>query len=130
MKQKKRRLLIPVIGLLYVMGLGLLGQFKEEFLFDVTPPDSPPTAQAALGDRDFTWEQPGDVYYLQIANTGEESVDVHVKSGFPWPKHILVINPGDTWTLAVENAHHRTHTITFETEEGTPSGTVQVWSIQ
>ena len=37
--------------------------------------------------------------------------------------------PGDTWELAVENARHRTHTITFETEEDTPTGTVAVWSI-
>jgi len=33
-----------------------------------------------------------------------------------------------TWELAVENAHHRTHTITFEPEEDTSIGTVQVWT--
>ena len=57
-------------------------------------------------------------------------MDAHVKCGFPWPGYILTINPGDTWELAVENAHHRPHTVTFENEEGTPSGTVEVWSNQ
>ncbi|MBR2490665.1 MAG: hypothetical protein IKB65_04200 [Ruminiclostridium sp.] len=128
MEQKERRLLIPVICLLFTIGLAILGQFKEEAVFDISLPDAPPTAQRAMEDGDFTWDQIGDTYYIQIKNTGETSVDAHVKCGFPWPGYILTINPGDTWELAVENAHHRPHTITFENEEGTPSGTVQVWT--
>ena len=53
-----------------------------------------------------------------------------MKYGPLWPKYAIIIRPGDTWELAVENALPFTHTITFENEEGTPSGTVEVWSIQ
>ena len=88
------------------------------------------TAQQAMEDGNFTWDQTEDTYFLQIKNTGEASVDAHVKYGFPWPGYILTIAPGDTWELAVENAHHRPHTITFKNEEGTPCGTVEVWSNQ
>lgn len=128
MKAIKRRL-IPILCLLFTIGLAILGQFKEESVFDVVLPDSPPTAQQAMEDGNFTWDQTEDTYFLQIKNTGEASVDTHVKYGFPWPGYILTIAPGDTWELAVGNARHRTHTITFETEEDTPIGTVAVWSI-
>ena len=127
MKELKRRLLIPILCLLFTIGLAILGQFKEESVFDVVLPDSPPTAQQAMEDGNFTWDQTEDTYFLQIKNTGEASVDAHVKYGFPWPGYILTIAPGDTWKLAVEHAHDRVHTITFENEEGTPSGTIQVW---
>lgn len=123
-----RRILLPVVCLLVVIGLGILSQFKEEANFDVTLPDTPPTAQQAMQDGALTWDQTGDTYYLHLENTGETTVEAHIRSGLPWPKSILVINPGDTWELAMENAHHWTHTITFETEEGTPTGTVQVWA--
>ena len=66
---------------------------------------------------------------MRIENTGETSVDAHVKYGFPWPGYILTVGPGETWELAVENAHPATHPVTFEAEEGNPSGTVEVWSI-
>ena len=115
---------------LLAMILGLLGLFKEEPVFDVVPPDSPPTVQTAMEDGNFTWDQTEDTYFLQIENTGEETTKVSVKYGPLWPVYAMIINPGDTWELAVENARHRTHTITFETEEGTPIGTVEVWSIQ
>ena len=109
--------------------LAILGQFKEEPVFDVVLPDSPPTEQIDMAYGALSWNQTEDTYFLQIKNTGEASVDAHVKYGFPWPGYILTINPGDTWELAVENARHRTHTITFETEEDTPIGTVEVWTI-
>jgi len=128
MKEIKRRLLIPVLCLLFTIGLAILGQCKEDARYDITLPNSPPTAQWAMEDGDFTWDQTGDLYYLQIENTGDISIDAHVKYGFPWPGYILTIAPGDTWELAVENAHRRTHTVTFENEEGTPSGTMQVWA--
>ncbi|MBR3752894.1 MAG: hypothetical protein IKK50_07165 [Ruminiclostridium sp.] len=128
MKEIKRRLLIPVLCLLSTIGLSILGQFKEDARYDITLPDSPPTAQWAMEDGDFTWDQTGDLYYLQIENTGEAFTKVSVKDGFPWPGYAMIIRPGDTWELAVENAHHRAHTITFENEEGTPSGTIQVWT--
>ena len=128
MKAIKRRL-IPILCLLFTIGLAILGQFKEEPVFDVVLPDSPPTEQIDMAYGALSWNQTEDTYFLQIKNTGEASVDAHVKYGFPWPGYILTINPGDTWELAVENARHRTHTITFETEEDTPIGTVEVWTI-
>ena len=128
MKAIKRRL-IPILCLLFTIGLAILGQFKEEARYDVTLPNAPPTAQRAMEDGNFTWDQAENTYFLQIENTGEASVDAHVKYGFPWPGYILTIAPGDTWELAVENARHRTHTITFETEEDTPTGMVAVLSI-
>ncbi len=132
MEQKKRRryTFFSVFCLLFTIWLAILGQFKEEPVFDVVLPDSPPTVQTAMEDGNFTWDQTGDLYNLQIENTGDISIDAHVKYGFPWPGYILTIGPGETWELAVENAHHRPHTITFKNEEGTPCGTVEVWSIQ
>ena len=132
MEQKKRRryTFFSVFCLLFTIWLAILGQFKEEPVFDVVLPDSPPTVQTAMEDGNFTWDQTGDLYYLQIENTGEETTKVSVKYGPLWPVYAMIITPGDTWELAVENAHHRAHTITFETEEGTPIGTVEVWSNQ
>ena len=129
MKEKQRHLMIPVICLLLVVGITILGQFKEEPFFGIDPPDSPPTGQAAMEDGKFTWDQTVDIYSLRLENTGECSVTACIKYGFPWPGYLLTMAPGEHWELTVENAHSRPHTITFETEESTPSGTVEVWSI-
>ena len=131
METKKRALLIPVLCLLCVLMFGILNYFKEEPVFDVTLPTRNCNAEGSLEDPFFGWiQEPGQhTYYMRIENTGEASVDAHVKSRFPFPGYILTIGPGETWELAVENAHPATHTITFKSKGGNPSGTVEVWSI-
>ena len=95
MKEKKRRLLIPVICLLLVAGITILGQFKEEPFFGIDLPDSPPTGQAAMEDGKLTWDQTGEVYFLQIENTGDCSVTTRIKYGFPWPGYLLTWPPAN-----------------------------------
>ena len=131
MEQKKHRryTMFSVFLLLWSIGLGILGHLKEETIHDVTLPEAPPTVQAAMEDGAFTWDQTEEIYFLRIENTGEDFTKVSVKYGPLWPKYAIIIRPGDTWELAVENALPFTHTITFENEEGTPSGTVEAWSI-
>ena len=130
MNETKYRLLIPVLCLLCVLMFGMLNHFKEEPVFDVTLPTRNCNAEGSLEDPFFGWiQEPGQhTYYMRIENTGETSVDAHVKYGSFWPGYILTIGPGETWELAVENAIPSTHTVTFDVQEGTPSGTVEVWS--
>lgn len=130
MRKINRLRFVSALCVLLAMVLGLLGLFKEEPVFDVALPSGPPAVQLDMADGELSWDQTGDSYFLRIENTGRDSVDAHVKYGLPWPGYILTINPGDTWELAVENSHHRTHTITFECEESTPIGRVEVWTSQ
>lgn len=79
--------------------------------------------------QDVTWTQSKefDTYLLLLHNTNQVPTSVEVRYSDHQSPHTFEIPAGEQRALLVEDARATTHTVAFSTDDGTLSGTVQVY---
>lgn len=84
---------------------------------------------SVFNQRDFSWKQGKEYkgYLIFFKNTNQVDTVISVKYSDYQSPHTIVVPAGEQRTLQVENARPTEHVISFDTSDGSMSGTVQVF---
>lgn len=84
---------------------------------------------SVFNQRDFSWKQGKEYkgYIIFFKNNNQVDTVIAVKYSDYQPPHTIVVPAGEQRVLQVENARPTEHTISFDTSDGSMSGTVQVF---
>lgn len=85
-------------------------------------------ADGIFGQQDIEWNQENmfSSYTLVLKNTNQVSAKVFVFYSNYRSPHMFEVSPGEQVIFRVDDAQHSDHTISFDSPDGTFSGTVRV----
>lgn len=86
-------------------------------------------AEGVFGQEDVEWDQDKRLssYVLLIKNTNQVNTKISVRYSNYRSPHVFEISPGEQIMFNVDDARHGGHTISFDSPNGTYSGTVRVF---
>lgn len=119
-----------------IVGVSLWNQTKEnsqfleksDYLLENLLTNYVFVADGIFGQQDIEWNQEREFssYILVLKNTNQVSAKIFVFYSSYRSPHMFEVDPGEQVIFCVDDAQHSNHAISFDSPDGTFSGTVRV----